>query len=48
MSDDYYESDGEDVPIYYCRECGDPTEGDPDLCWGCDPKLAKQSATEES
>ena len=35
MSD--YDDNGD--RIYYCRECADPTEGDPDLCWGCDPEI---------
>lgn len=40
MSVDY---DDNGDAIRYCRECGDPTEGDPFLCWGCDPVvIAKQ------
>lgn len=40
MSADY---DDNGSAIRYCRECDDPTEGDPNLCWGCDPQvLAKR------
>lgn len=49
MSLDYYEDgDGDAVPIYHCRECGDPTEGDPNLCWGCDPAVNGKGVAGES
>ncbi|MFE5290416.1 hypothetical protein ACFRAQ_36180 [Nocardia sp. NPDC056611] len=43
MSD--YDDNGD--RIYHCRECADPTEGDPDLCWGCDPEVNGKSDNRE-